>query len=536
MRFIVLFIVFLLLVVPVRAQEPAPILPASSATQLDVLTILQHPSPVLEAYFSTAGRYFISGSLDGVWHIWQVAAHSTRTRGEQLYTLDHYTPGSSLLVTDAQDDYFAVTSASGSIEIRELETGEIHARFDEHTTPISNLYFLNSQQMLSKDYTDTVFVWDRESGEQLAIHENIVSQKIHANFYALLNETGDIQIYFDHPNEFLLHANADDFSLSPDGVLVAAWGQSITLWQSETGEKLFELTDIPVDNIVWTPDSQHFVIQEFDGAEIWSIERKQTDIFTRFGNGVETLVIAPDGESIVTLDRDNRPRVWRLQDGQVAQIGSLPALVDRIEISPDSETLVGFEVGYETNFWWTDTGFKGGETRLIPDNAIFSSDWQFLASYTNNLVVWYGLPMDELRFETQPIGNPKRRSYVYPVPSEESPFIIGLDADRRLFALARTYDSEWVQIIIEDATSGWVKTDTLTLQGDLSDLPIVRTGKIEILEDEVLLATENNGNPTLMGCQPQQTVIILMQQGQHYQIDCGDVVGWLPSHQVIVDR
>lgn len=526
---------------PIQAQEQLPVLPASRAADLEVLTLLLHESPVTEAYFSTTGMYFVTGTLDNKLHIWSAGENQTRLRGKRLYMLENYTPSISLVGFDDRDRYLATVLDTPQIQIRQAASGEILATFSLHEFPISEIDFLPDNRLLSRDLSDTVYIWDIASGDLLAEHKNILETAFSASTYALLNYEGEVKL-FSEEADWVLPADADGLIFSPDGSWVATWGKQVIIWDADTGEKLFELADLSVDQILWTPDSRFIITQTFDTAEIWSVAEnpgEQTDVFNRPGNGIETLMIAPNGKIAVTVDRDHRPRLWRLRgNGEVAQIGSLPALVDRISISPDSATLVGFEVGFETQFWWADTGFKGGETRLIPDSAIFSPDWHLLASHSDKVVAWYGLPSQEWSFETGPIGHPKRRSYVYPIPSEDQPFIIGLDADRDFYGVARTYDSAWVKIVIEDATIGWVQTETIAVQAELTQLPLVRTGRLSAGDTDtgVLLAPESAGDASLPGCIAEQTVVILSQHHQNYQIDCGAVQGWIPIHQVELDH
>ena len=87
-------------------------------------------------------------------------------------------------------------------------------------------------------------------------------------------------------------------------------------------------------------------------------------------------------------------------------------------------------------------------------------------------MAWHGLKDDPRVFDWMPIGFTSAITNLRPTPSQELQRIGVLAAHTPIFALARTEDGTWLQILLPDDTTGWIQPGTLQITGDLQALPI----------------------------------------------------------------
>ena len=555
-RALVAILLSTILLMPGRldAQDEA-LFSADNVRLLRVLTLLQHDSTIIETSFSPGGGVFLTGTLGGKLQVWQAGENTEWTRGERRFSLDGYIPGVTLNAFDSDEARMATSLDGTTIEVRDLASGDLMSSFDGHAAPADSITFVEDGNLVvSTDFNGGAFIWDATSGEALDEFTDVVALSTDEQNIAVLSSDGTITLGpITAPEERITLEDdaARGLQFSPGGRWLAAWGDHLTVWETDSGDLRFRNRNLRADNAIWSPDSRFIITHSFDEAQVWAVtanaEREleagdRIDEFISFADagGLRQFIIAPDGGRAVTVDLTGVARLWRINpDGQVDQIRALQGLIDEIIISPDSATIVGFRQDFLTRFW-NANGDLRGEIGL-PDTLVFSPDWRLLASHSDEIVAWRGFTSDDLTFAFPPVGRPQGRSNLRPIPSDEIARIGGLDSTQGLFAIARTVDSGWFQIILEDGSTGWVSARGLLIEASdefIAALPAVevaRTTPQNPLDDIPFLVAPEPApldvETGLTGCYSNRQVLILGQQEAdgvtYFQVDCGDVTGWL---------
>jgi|GEM_PF-4514807 len=564
-RWILCLSLFTILALPLStvAQAPDPLFPAGDGGRLQVVTHLRHESAVIDGYFSPLGTIYVAGTLDGQLHVWQGLPSDDWLAGEKRFSVEGYVPG--ITVTGFNSDETQLVAALGAdgseLQILDARDGSTRTTFNEHDAPLLAVDFAADDQVIvSWDLFETLHVWASDSGD------DVLSVEI-ARGYALSQDkaflavidgdtmftvydlaTGDAEFEVDAPN-------AQAVNYSPGGRWIATWGQALQVWDSSDGTLLFEADDVNATDAVWTPDGRFLMTQGFETATVWAIgdqgEINAGDIVDEFSvsdnqGGFKRLVIAPDGQRLVTVDQTDGGRLWQITDsGDVQQITALQGIVDDVLISPDSRTMAVLRLDFLTRFWDLDrNAILSGIT--LPATIEFSPTWQLIAAYTGSTVVWRALPSLEWDFATEPIARPLRRSDLRPVPTDEIARLLGIDSSTFLFAIARTEDAEWIQVELSDGMIGWLRVNTLLLLGaesDLLALPVLPTAETTFQDPNDDLPFLLGEAPTPLedltlengveGCFANLTVLVLAEADDYTQVDCGAAVGWLPTETLV---
>lgn len=542
-----LAVIFLLMMGSSVFAQDDPILPPDEADNLSPLTLLFHPDPVTETFFSPNGTVFVSGTLAGELRVWE----SAQDRGVLRFMYDAYLPGVTVTAFDAAEDVMLLNTGDGSqIEVLDLESGAVLSRFDEHEAPIVMIQVVDDK-VLSRDIFDTLILWDIEAGDNLLQLDAISDFAATDERLVVANREGEISQWEldDLEDPVTLPGRASNLRFSPGGRWLAGWDARVAVWDTNDGEQRFQLPrDVQVDDVLWTPDGRFLITQGFDAAALWAITEigddilpgTQVDAFDMLELGIRQIEIAPNGERVATLDTRGTIRLWRVQsDGDVDLVRGLVGVVDRIEISPDSQTLVGFQIDFRTRFYRADSGGLFSETRL-PDDAIFSPDWLLAASNEQTIVTWYGLPDNDLSFDYERIGRPSGSAFLRETPSEEQRAILRLDSLESVFAIGRTIDSAWLRAILPDTTQGWIRTDSLVIEGDVAALPVIEVVRIPGNEGQFLLTAIPmdfaSFDDALPGCPENWLATVVdrteVDDAEFVQLDCAGVIGWANTERI----
>ncbi len=489
--FFVCFSICLILAGAVQAQEP-PALPPNQADDLQALTYLRHSSPVAEAFFSPGGGVFAVGTLGGELVIWQAAPENPDwLPGEARFTLEGYQAGVSLAAFDADESELAATlGPEGRVITRyDLDSGDSLGAFEGHAAVVSAVQYTEAA-ILSLDLANTLHIW-RLDGDVLATYNDVremVMDERRAQV-ALLGPAGDVRwLSLDAPDADtpLAGASARAARFSPGGRWLAAWDNDLQVWDTQDGARVLQVPRSRIDRAQWSPDGRFMFVRA--GGEVQMLAfgvgtedvNQSGDIISDFDSrqaeaDLRQFALSEDGTRAATVNRDNVARLWRIDpDGTVRQVRVLATIVDSVRFSPDNATLIGFRADFGLRFWDAAGGFLRAEVEL-PELLIFSPDWRLIASYAGELVTWYGLPDDDQTFAFQPIGVPFGRSNVRATPSDDQPRIGLLAGDQGAFAIARSEDGDWVQILLPDGGTGWVLLETLRLQVPESDIVALPT-------------------------------------------------------------
>lgn len=205
---------------------------------------------------------------------------------------------------------------------------------------------------------------------------------------------------------------ADDvgsLTITPDGQTLICGGSRggnypnldlpIKMWNLQTGQLVRTLHGhtYTVNSVIISPDGQTLVSQSYCfSTKVWDLHTGQE--LNRFNMPprqpwIDSLAISPNGQNIVSGIQDGSIKVWDVLTGQIIQTfqGSSPSV-----ITPDGKILVTGSVNNTIKVWNVQTGQElctlQGHSSQVKHIAI-SHDQQTIVSYSadNTIQVW-GIP------------------------------------------------------------------------------------------------------------------------------------------------
>ncbi len=324
----------------------------ATATLWDVETgtacfTVTHQGAVTSTTFSPDGRFIATGSADATATLWDIDAEEIR------WTFRH----------EKQEK--SVTFDSGHVQT--FNRGGIG---DIAFSP-GGRYFATAGQRT--DYS--VALWSVENGQQLwcVTHEkriDAVAFSPDSTFIAVYYPDGTVNVLrvadgIPEPetireekwlnrnkgNPHIDHHRGGSISqvgFSSDGKHLAGLkraGNSLTLWDVNTGEKIKEFDGVMASgrNLVFSPEGHCFRLgctdyPEYDTIELWDAEKRAS--FTHSAH-VDTAEMSPDGTLLATGGRDKTVKLWHVETQRCFQ--TLSGHIGRIlslAFSPDGTLLV----------------------------------------------------------------------------------------------------------------------------------------------------------------------------------------------------
>jgi WD40 repeat protein/Tfp pilus assembly protein PilF/V8-like Glu-specific endopeptidase len=148
---------------------------------------------------------------------------------------------------------------------------------------------------------------------------------------------------------------------SNDRILAVGIGLDIVVRRLSDGQNLSYLNGHRgiVTSLVMSPDGQTLVSGSSDKTiKVWQLsDGKLLHSIQAHRATVNSVVISPDGKSIISGSTDGTIKIWRLQDGLLLRTiapGKNPNRVNSVAISPDGKNIIG--AGDSINLWTLETG------------------------------------------------------------------------------------------------------------------------------------------------------------------------------------
>lgn len=485
-------LLIILTISPATGQgNPSPrSITAEDAFNLRVLTLLaHHTAPITETSFSPNSTAFLTGSLDGTLCIWNVAARRQMS-GQLRFCLEGYSPGVTVFAWSPGDTQLAVTLEDGLqialyditpiIEPDEWANITPSVTVPANDTPYLSLNFVaDGQRLLAHDLFDTftLFTLDGQVLTSVEGMEGVMNTA--RSRVAVLDFDGNIALLNTADGEEIAELETDGAShalFSPGGRWLVTWGgDTVQIWDTSR-QRIPEprTLEAQADNLQFTPDGRFLATWEGQNIRLWNIETGETTgTLPDHRGGVRLLVFGATSTRAVSVNTQGYARYWAISNEGVPTLRFwFEGEIDQALVAPDSTSLITLRQDIEARFWDFERGQVRGRYDLS-DAPLFSPDWTLIAITSGNLVAWHGLNDDPRTFDWMPVGFTTAVINIRPTPSQELQRIGLLTANIPVFAIARTEDTTWLQIQLPDDTTGWIQPDTLRLNSNLDDLPVL---------------------------------------------------------------
>ena len=204
-------------------------------------------------------------------------------------------------------------------------------------------------------------------------------------------------------------------SFSPDGerIVTASEDGTARLWEVEGN--LIRILEGHTDRVVWasfSPNGKHIATVGRDATRLWDVEGNLITIIdtSRIGH-TDAVSFSPDGERVLTGDRDGTPRLWDVEGNLISILEGHTDWVRLPIFSPDGKTILTASYDGTARLWNADGNFittLEGHTDLI-HQANFSPDGKRIvtASKDGTARLWdaQGNPLVIIRGHTDAVGS-----------------------------------------------------------------------------------------------------------------------------------
>jgi WD40 repeat protein len=295
------------------------------ATGEPLLVLAGHTAGVEHVAITPDGRYVATCSGDGTTRVWEITPEGSR----EALTVASPVPVVAAAF-DPNGGRLAASFQDGTARIWDTGTGVVVATLTGHTNALWEIAFsADGSRIVTVSQDGTGRVWDAASGNSLHVLEGHVDQVFGAAFspdgrYVFTGGFDGTVRAWDTATGVELGSIATGgrgvfgIDLTGDGSVVAAGGDSVTLWDSATGQLLHEIDDVGITTAVaFMPGDSVLLTGGADGSlRIWSLEGTPTLLADLGGHNAAVTSVVSDaaGSLIVSASSDGVVKV-RNPDG-----------------------------------------------------------------------------------------------------------------------------------------------------------------------------------------------------------------------------
>ncbi|HKC62641.1 MAG TPA: hypothetical protein VKB86_03340, partial [Pyrinomonadaceae bacterium] len=200
---------------------------------------------------------------------------------------------------------------------------------------------------------------------------------------------------------------------SPDGLrlLTTNWGKGASVWNVQTGQRLYELNDAHrgIRDVKWSPDGKMILALDGKFARVWDAETG-TSLYELSGlqHDISSVRWSPDRRTIMTLTVDDswkadlldkekvEAQFWDAATGRLKFTLKIKGLCGNVKFSPDGNLILTTGDKEDPKLWDAATGELKATLNPIRRSidtgglGIFSPDGRTIAtkSYGRGIYLW----------------------------------------------------------------------------------------------------------------------------------------------------
>ena len=359
-------------------------------------------SPVNGMDLSPDGHRLVTASYDGRAVLWATdTGRKLANVGNGVYDTFEFAPDSRRLVTSGDDGDVAW--------VWDAETGRQLAVLRGQLGTFGSIAFSpDGRRITTGGFNGIVRLWDAGAESEPTIfggHQNSISAAAFTpsgRDLATANDEGTVRIWDLKAGceRTVLRGHEgsiDSVVFTPDGRRLVTVGTNdvIRLWDAETGSQIDVLNgqEGMIRFTVFTPDSRRLATVASDGtARLLDIETGgELACFKVKQDRIRSVMLSPDGQRLATACEDGTARLWDTRTGlQLALLQGDQGPVNSVAFSPDGRHIATASSDATVRLWDAETG---REITLFEGHedwinfVTFTSDGQRLATASRDSTV-----------------------------------------------------------------------------------------------------------------------------------------------------
>ncbi|HEY6139334.1 MAG TPA: hypothetical protein VI670_16345 [Thermoanaerobaculia bacterium] len=328
------------------------------------LLVIQSPSDVVSARFSSDGRMIVTGSADKRARLWDAAtgaAIGTPTEPVDTSASVRFSGDGSKIVVYGSDVVLLVDARTGHALAAPLPN--VHA--------VTSALFTDDSRFLLTLGDGMLRAWDAATGRPVAWVLRLYARDfdVAGNFVVAVG-AHDMRLWkFDFAGGVISTSAADQdwilvrFSDAAPRFVTASYDGPVRIWQIEHGRPrvIWSLPGVPkLRSVAIDREGARIITGALNGqVSLWSISRS-TPLFTvTHKDSVGAIQFSPDGRRFATASWDGTGRVWSAADGRPIT----PPLTHRsrlfsIRFSQDGREVITASEDGSARVWNASTGVR----------------------------------------------------------------------------------------------------------------------------------------------------------------------------------